>query len=213
MATLTSSWPYARTATPAARHCSPKSVVCQQSWTAPSTDHGERTTGGVLAVRIRPRNGRVRPREQPAGPVLRLPEAQRGRGMERSAYRSELDLERLGRADTARRHPGGRSHRCGDHAGGRTGRSGEPATGPAGCDECPGRSWTPRMPVLKRGANLQARARGTGASQVPRCTSCPTRTDCLSGTRAIGHVRRGTGGRHRGSGDLIADCSASLRGL
>lgn len=30
----------------------------------------------------------------------------------------------------------------------------------------------------KKGANLQVRAPWTGVSRVPRCTSCPTRTDC-----------------------------------
>jgi transposase len=31
----------------------------------------------------------------------------------------------------------------------------------------------------KKGANLQVRAPWTGVGQVPRCTFCPTRTDCL----------------------------------
>lgn len=34
----------------------------------------------------------------------------------------------------------------------------------------------------KRGANLQVRAPWTEVSPVPRCMSCPTRTDCLYGS-------------------------------
>lgn len=49
-------------------------------------DHDQRAAGRNLAVRIRPGHGRVRQPEQPVGSVLRLHEAQRGRGMERTAH-------------------------------------------------------------------------------------------------------------------------------
>jgi transposase len=37
----------------------------------------------------------------------------------------------------------------------------------------------------KKGANLQVRLPWTGASRVPRCMSCPTRTDCLYASASL----------------------------